>query len=166
MPHDRQADLLRITLQEQLLQFAAFDKTTAWTLGTCLKQACEAAQVATTIEVRLARDTVFLYAMPGTGPHNADWARRKRNVVELMERSSYGARLAAEEEGVPLEANMGLSPRDYAAHGGSFPLWVKGVGCVGAVTLSGLPQREDHALVVQVLADMCGVNPADVALAE
>jgi uncharacterized protein (UPF0303 family) len=59
---------------------------------------------------------------------------------------------------------MGLPLRDYADHGGSFPISVKGVGCVGAVTVSGLPQREDHALVVQVLAQMCGVDPSELAL--
>ncbi|EIK96173.1 hypothetical protein PMM47T1_12813 [Pseudomonas sp. M47T1] len=164
MTTPRQVDLQRIAQQQQQLQFAAFDKASAWALGTRLKQACEATDVATTIEVRLAKETVFLYAMPGTAPNNADWARRKRNVVEVMEQSSYAVGLAAEEEGVPLEVAMGLDTRDYAPHGGSFPLIVKGVGCVGAVTISGLPQREDHALVVEVLALMCGVNPAEVAL--
>ena len=41
----------------------------------------------------------------------------------------------------------------YAAHGGSFPIRVAGVGIVGAVTVSGLPQAQDHALVVEGLRD-------------
>lgn len=164
MPSQRQDDIQRIAHQQQVLQFSRFDKTTAWDLGTRLKQACEAASVATTIEVRLGRETVFLYAMPGTAPNNADWARRKRNVVEMMDQSSYAVGLCAEEEGVAMEVAMGLSARDYAAHGGGFPLTVRGVGCVGVVTISGLPQREDHALVVEVLAGMCGVNPREIAL--
>jgi uncharacterized protein (UPF0303 family) len=52
---------------------------------------------------------------------------------------------------------MGLPARDYAMDGGAFPLFVEGVGCVGTVAVSGLPQREDHALVVDVLGEMCGV---------
>ena len=47
--------------------------------------------------------------------------------------------------------------RTCSSHGGSFPLHVAGVGCVGAVTVSGLPQRDDHALVVEALAATCGV---------
>ena len=71
--------------------------------------------------------------------------------------------LSCEEEGQPLEALMGLPSRDYACHGGSFPIQVKGCGCVGVVTVSGLPQRDDHILVVQVLAEMCGIAPSEVA---
>jgi uncharacterized protein (UPF0303 family) len=41
---------------------------------------------------------------------------------------------------------------DFAAHGGSFPIIVRGTGCIGAVTVSGLPQRDDHNLVVEALA--------------
>jgi len=160
----RQEDLQRIAYQEQVLRFRAFDKSAAWDLGQRLKIACEKAGVFTTIEIRLGRETVFFYAMPGTAAENTDWARRKRNVVEMMSRSSYGVGLAAEEEGVALEVSMGLPPRDYASHGGSFPLKLTGGDCIGVVTVSGLPQREDHILVVQVLAAMCGVDLADVAL--
>lgn len=160
----RQQDIQRIALQEQALQFDAFDKTRAWDLGQRLKIACEQANVATTIEIRLARETVFFYSMPGTAPANADWARRKRNVVELMDQSSYGVGLICDENDEPLEPLMGLAPRDYASHGGSFPIKVRGVGCIGAVTVSGLPQREDHIIVVQVLADICGVELCEIAL--
>ncbi|MCK9815158.1 heme-degrading domain-containing protein [Pseudomonas sp. MAFF 302046] len=161
---DSQNDLQRLELQEQLLKFEHFDKHTAWDLGTRLKTACEGLGVALTIEVRLVRETVFFYAMPGTAAVNADWARRKRNVVELLEQSSYRVGRSLEQQGATLEGLMGLPLRDYADHGGSFPINVKGLGCVGAVTVSGLPQREDHVLVVQVLAQMCGVGQQQVLL--
>lgn len=161
---DSQNDLQRLELQEQLLKFEHFDKRTAWDLGTRLKAACEGLGVALTIEVRLVRETVFFYAMQGTAAVNADWARRKRNVVELLEQSSYRVGRSLEQQGATLEGLMGLPLRDYADHGGSFPINVKGLGCVGAVTVSGLPQREDHVLVVQVLAQMCGVGQQQVLL--
>jgi uncharacterized protein (UPF0303 family) len=69
-----------------------------------------------------------------------------------------------EQEGTSLEAKMGLPLRDYASQGGSFPLRTAGGACVGAVTVSGLPQRDDHALVVEALASLCGVPLAEVAL--
>lgn len=164
MAINRQEDIQRIALQEQTLQFDRFDKTSAWELGARLKNACEEKGVATTIEIRLFKETVFFYSMPGTAPENADWARRKRNVVEMMHRSSYGVGLSFEQEGKSLDALTGLPLRDYASHGGSFPLLLRGIGCVGAVTVSGLPQRKDHRLVVQVLAEMCGVDPVMVEL--
>ncbi|MBX8536765.1 heme-degrading domain-containing protein [Pseudomonas cichorii] len=160
---ERQEDLQRIAVQEKVLQFKAFNNAAAWALGLRLKTLCEEAGLSTTIEIRLARETVFFYAMPGTASCNADWARRKRNVVELMGQSSYRVGLSF-EDGHSLESSMALSPRDYACHGGSFPLQVEGVGFIGVVTVSGLPQRQDHALVVQVLAEMCGVKLSDVAL--
>ncbi|MDB6145837.1 MAG: hypothetical protein JWP80_4881 [Pseudomonas sp.] len=162
----RQEDVQRIARQEQTLQFDRFDKTSAWELGTRLKNACEEKGVATTIEVRLFKETVFFYSMPGTTPENTDWARRKRNVVEMMGRSSYGVGVSFAQDGKSLDTLMGLPLRDYASHGGSFPLLLRGIGCVGAVTVSGLPQREDHLLVVQVLAEMCGVDSSTLALEE
>jgi uncharacterized protein (UPF0303 family) len=159
-------DITRIALQEQRLRFTQFDAASAWELGTRLKALAEARGVALAIEVRIARETVFFCAMPGTGPVNADWVRRKRNAVELLQRSSYGIGRWLEREGTSLEAKQGLALRDHASHGGGFPLWVHGVGCIGCVTVSGVPQREDHMLVVQALAAMCGVPLAEVALAD
>ncbi len=157
-------DIERIAEQERRLRFTRFDNATAWELGVRLKAACEARGAALAIEVRLIRETVFFHAMAGTAPQNADWARRKRNTVELLQRSSYAVGRSLEIEGLSLEQKMGLPLRDYATHGGSFPIRVEGVGCVGAVTVSGVPQREDHGLVVACLADLCGVPPNEVAL--
>jgi uncharacterized protein (UPF0303 family) len=158
-------DIARIAEQERRLRPERFDEETAWELGTRLRLLAAAHGVAVAIEVRLARETVFFCAMPGTAAVNADWARRKRNTVELMARSSYGVGRAMELEGTSLQAKMGLPPRDYASHGGGFPIRVACGACVGAVTVSGLPQRDDHALVVEALASLCRVPLEEVALA-
>jgi uncharacterized protein (UPF0303 family) len=157
-------DLQRLALQEQLLQLDRFDESTAWELGTAIKALCESRKQALTIEIRRAKETLFFYAMPGTTPNNAEWARRKRNTVELLHRSSYSAGLAHLKDQSSLPLKTGVSLADYAEHGGSFPIRVRGVGCVGVVTVSGVPQREDHAIVVESLAGLCGVVLADVCL--
>jgi uncharacterized protein (UPF0303 family) len=63
-----------------------------------------------------------------------------------------------------LTAAYGLPVADYADHGGGFPLFVAGTGCIGAVTVSGLPQRDDHSLVVSVLGRMLALDIADITL--
>lgn len=158
------ADVAIIAKQEELLQFNAFDNTTAWLLGESIKKHCEAHDLAVTIEIRICRETVFFYAMAGTSPNNADWARRKRNTTELQQRSSYAVGLAL-QDGETLENQSGLPRRDYAHHGGSVPIRVKGVGFVGAATISGLPQRDDHNIVVQAMADLIGLSLAACTLA-
>lgn len=163
-PTDLEPLIARIAEQERRLRFDSLDEETAWTLGSRLRALAAARSVAVTIEVRLARETVFFCAMPGTSSANADWARRKRNTVELLSRSSYGVGRSLALEGSSLESSMGLPTRDYASHGGSVPLCMSNGLCVGAVTVSGLPQREDHALVIEVLAALCGVPLADVAM--
>ena len=158
------ADLDRIEEQQRRLRLTAFDEEAAWRLGSDLRQRAVDRGAAVTIEVRLAGETVFLHAMPGTSPANADWARRKRNVVELLHRPSYAIGLEADRDGGSVLELMGLSARDFACHGGAFPIVVDGVGCIGVATVSGLPQRVDHELVVEALAAFCGIDVDDVRL--
>ncbi|MEV8148131.1 heme-binding protein [Arthrobacter sp. NPDC080073] len=39
----------------------------------------------------------------------------------------------------------------YASAGGSVPIFVEGTGHVATATVSGLPQKADHDLVVEAL---------------
>ena len=159
-----QNDLARLAEQDRRLQLPRLDAGLAWTLGCQLREAAAARGLAVTIEIRIAAETVFFHAMHGTAPANADWARRKRNVVELLDQSSYRVGRELLLENSSLEAKMGLPTRDYAPHGGSVPLRVAGTR-LGTVTVSGLPQRDDHKLVIALLAPLAGVPLAEIALA-
>jgi uncharacterized protein (UPF0303 family) len=158
-----QADIAKLIEQERRLQLPRLDADIAWALGSQLRDTALARQAAVTIEIRIGAETVFFHAMRGTAPANADWARRKRNLSELLDQSSYliGRQLAL--EGNTIENKMGLATRDYAAHGGSVPLRVDGTR-FGTVTVSGLPQREDHLMVIEQLARLAGVPLSEIAL--
>ena len=157
-------DIARIAEQERRLVFTRFDGATAWALGSSLREMAQAQGAAVTVEIRVAHETIFFFAMPGTTPANADWARRKRNTVDLLQRSSYGIGRELQRDNTTLEEKMGLPKRDYASHGGCFPITLEGAGCIGTVTVSGLPQRDDHNMVVTALAPLCGVPLAGLVL--
>ncbi|SEJ62446.1 Haem-degrading [Azotobacter beijerinckii] len=92
--------------------------------------------------------------MPGMTPDNLDWARRKKNVVMRFQRSSYAVGLQLQKDRTTLTELAGLEVREYAPHGGCFPILLRGTGCIGTIAVSGLPQRDDHELIVEVLAEM------------
>lgn len=158
-------DLHIVALQEQRLRFNHFGPAEAWDLGLRLKAAAESRQAALAIDVSLPLQQLFHCAMPGATPNNADWIRRKRNTAFRFFRSSYGVGLQMLQRQTTLLAAYDLELHDYADHGGSFPIVVAGAGCIGAVTISGLPQREDHGLVVEVLAAMLDQDPDGITLA-
>jgi uncharacterized protein (UPF0303 family) len=135
--------------QERELVFTRFDNEDAWRLGSLLVSMAAGKPVA--IDIRRGTQQLFHAALPGAVADNDRWIERKVRVVERFGASSYliGRRLAA--KGQQLDAGMGLDPADYAAHGGAFPIRIADVGIVAVVTVSGLPQAEDHALVVAAL---------------
>jgi uncharacterized protein (UPF0303 family) len=157
-------DLEKIALQEKRLQFKHFDSEAAWAIGTALKGAAEKRKVSVAIDIQLHGLSLFSFSMAGITPDNWDWIRRKRNVVMRYHRSSYAIGLKYERAHTTLHAATGLELKDYAAHGGCFPILLVGTGCVGTIAVSGLPQRDDHALVVAVLQGYLHLEKEDLAL--
>ncbi len=144
-------DLARIAIQEKELQFSSFDEESAWKLGVRLRELATARELKIVIDVRRFGQPLFYSALPGTVPDNVDWVRRKSNVVARFHRSSYAIGLEMEEKKSNLFERHGLPVSEYASHGGSFPVRVLPAGVIGSVTVSGLPQRSDHELVVEGL---------------
>ena len=149
-------DLARIALQEEKLQFTAFDEETAWRLGSRLRAMAVERGLKIVIDIRRFGQPLFYTAMPGTTPDNVEWVRRKNNVVERLHRSSYAVGLEMEKKQSSLTESQGLPLCDFATHGGCFPLRGVGIGIFGTVTVSGLPQRADHELVIEALCAELG----------
>ncbi len=102
--------------------------------------------------------------MDGTTPDNLEWVRRKSNVVERFRCSSYSIGLKEKQKGQTIYESQGLLLNDYATHGGSFPLAVSGAGIVGSITVSGLPMRQDHELVIEALCAVLERSYSDLKL--
>ena len=157
-------DLERIALQERELQLARLDAQIAWELGSRLRAMAVERRLAVVIDVRRFGQPLFYAALDGTTPDHPEWVRRKSNVVARFHSSSYIAGLKEKQKGQSLSESQGLPVADYATHGGSFPLSVPGAGVVGSATVSGLPQRADHELIIEALCAMLGRNYADLRL--
>ncbi|MEV0205781.1 heme-degrading domain-containing protein [Streptomyces sp. NPDC050788] len=137
--------------QERHLVFSQFTHEDAWALGSLLVELARERQAPVAVDIHRAGQQLFHAALPGSTPDNDAWIARKRRVVERYGSASYlvGARFRA--KGSTFEESSRLDPDRYAAHGGSFPINVLGVGVIGTVTVSGLPQLADHRLVVEAL---------------
>ncbi len=131
--------------------FESFTNDDGIALGLALVDAARTRQLAVTVDVRRGDQQVFHAALPGTTADNDAWVERKVRVVRRFEQSSFRVGCALRRMGKTIDEAYLLEGSLYGAHGGAFPITVRGAGVVGVVTVSGLPQREDHELVVDVL---------------
>jgi uncharacterized protein (UPF0303 family) len=157
-------DLELIAKQERDLVLPEFDEETAWKLGSRLRELATARRLPVAIDIKRFGQALFYSALDGSTPDNAEWVRRKSNVVARFRRSSYAIGLELKQTNSTLADKFELSSVDHASHGGSFPLKVAGAGIIGSVTVSGLPQRADHELVVEALCDQIGLDYLQYAL--
>lgn len=130
------------------LELASFDEAAAWRLGVILVDLGKGLPVV--IDIRTADRTLFHAALPGSAPLNDLWARRKSNTALMFQLPSLLVAARNQANGEPLDKH-GLASADFADSGGAVPIRVKGVGVVAVATVSGLPQVEDHKLVVRGL---------------
>lgn len=144
-------DIAELEEQERKLVLDSFTHDDAWRLGSLLVDLARERSAPVAIDITRGGQQLFHAALPGSTPDNDAWIARKRRVVERYQSSSYlvGSRFRA--KGTTFEDSSRLDPDTYAAHGGAFPIAVRGAGVVGTVVVSGLPQIEDHALVVEAL---------------
>jgi uncharacterized protein (UPF0303 family) len=154
-----QTDIERIAEQERALVFAGFDEATAFALGCAVRAQAEARGHGVVVDVRLWDRPLFYCALPGTTADNVEWVRRKINMVKRFGKSSYRLALEWRAAGRAIGVQHGLEPMDYVLAGGSFPIRLKSIGIVGAVTVSGVPERDDHGLVVAGLNIVQGRAP-------
>lgn len=140
-PNELEAEYAGLVLQQ-------FGEATALRLGQILVDIAMKKHLPVVVNIRTADRTLFHAGLPGSAPLNDLWARRKSNTALLFQLPSLLVAARNKARGEPLDRH-GLSGSDYADSGGAVPVKVEGVGVVAVATISGLPQVEDHKLVVQ-----------------
>lgn len=157
-------DVERIIEQERRLVFSGFDEGAAFAIGSAIRERALQEGLSLVADVRLWDRPLFYMAMPGTTADNPHWVRRKANTVQRLQKSTYRVVLEKSWEGDVFPPTRALDPMEFVLAGGGFPIRVEGVGVIGAVTVSGLPQRDDHAVVVAALCSHLGLDAPSLAL--
>jgi uncharacterized protein (UPF0303 family) len=140
-----------LAAEEEELQFTSFTEDDAWRLGTALRELAARESAPVAIDISRNGSQLFRAVLPGATPDNAAWIERKQRVVHRFGHSTLYVRQTFLERGTTFEEQSGLDAREYAAHGGGFPVLVRSVGAVGVLVVSGLPQLADHRLIVTAL---------------
>jgi uncharacterized protein (UPF0303 family) len=140
-----------LAAEEEELQFSSFTNDDAWRLGTALRELAYRQGAPVAIDISRNGHQLFRAALAGATPDNDAWIERKQRVVHRFGHSTLHVRQTFVERGTTFEQGSGLDPQRYAAHGGGFPVLVRSVGPVGVLVVSGLPQLEDHRLIVRAL---------------
>lgn len=156
-----EALIARIEAEVRELQFPGFSMDDALNLGLLLVELGKERGLPIAIDISRGEQALFHVALPGATPDNMHWIGAKKRTAARYEAPSLLVGLRARLQGGRIEDNAWFDQTRYAAHGGSFPLYVTGVGAVATVTVSGLPQVQDHDLVVEALRDILGQAGAD-----
>src|ERR1700738_2750954 len=103
-------DLEVIAKQERELVFPEFDEEVAWKLGSRLRELASTRRLPVAIEIKRFGQPLFYSALDGSTPDNAEWARRKGNIVARFHRSSYAVGLELKQTNSTLADKYELPP--------------------------------------------------------
>lgn len=141
------ADLLA---EAKSVIYPRFDEKIALDLGQRLTEIALNEGLGIVINIRTANRTLFHAATPNSAALNDLWARRKSNMALITGKASLMVGVQNRAKGRSL-LDDGLTLTEYAENGGAVPVIVTTSGMVAVVTVSGLPQVEDHALVIRAM---------------
>lgn len=143
----------QLQAEEAELRFADFTLNDAWRLGVRMRDDAAAAGLPIVIGILLGRQRAFHAALPGSSEDNDEWLARKTRVALRYGQASLAVGESFRARGKDFDTDARLDPGEFAAHGGVVPIRLKGGTVIGAVGVSGLPQRDDHAFVARHLRE-------------
>jgi uncharacterized protein (UPF0303 family) len=159
-----QTDIALIKKQETELTFTEFNELVAHSLGERIRERALREKLVIVVDIRTWDRQLYFMALPGTTADNADWVRRKFNMVRQVQKASYRPVLENTNGTDHFLPRRGLDNADFVLAGGGFPIRVKGAGVVGCITVSGLHERDDHQVAVDGICEELGIDKAPYTL--
>jgi len=140
--------LVRVRAEEALAVVPSFTHADAVAIGARAFGLAVERELSCVVRVMRGDQLAFHAATTGTGPDNDAWIERKIRLVRLLQISSLQARLRHDID--PTDLGW-VDPVAHALHGGCIPILMAGGAVVGTITVSGLPDVDDHALALEAV---------------
>ncbi|MGN9041605.1 heme-binding protein [Ligilactobacillus salivarius] len=100
------------------------------------------------------RRKVYFRSGKNTSSENNMWINKKLNTVEAFDHSTFYKKAVYAGNEAKFYQDTGFSPKEFTIGGGGFPIFVKDVGIVGSLIISGLTDFEDHQLAYDSLISL------------
>ena len=150
---ESEALLARIADQERELAVFGFSAEDALRLGEIVTELARAASLPVAVNVTRGAQQAYHAGLPGSTSDNDDWIARKIETTRRFGASSLAVRLRSESRPGGFDW---LDPKVYAISGGCVPILLGDGALVGTITVSGLPDTEDHELAIAALRQLLG----------
>ena len=133
------------------IELDSFSNRTAFEMASKIIELAKNRNQNIAVEIMRLNHTIFLYVDDNLPADKHNWLRRKANVAKRFEESSLSVKNDLKEGNMTLDKTFGLDEKDFIAKGGSIPIFIKNVGMVGVITVSGLHDEEDHKIIIDAL---------------
>lgn len=133
------------------IELDSFDNRMAFDMATKVIDLAKSRKQRIAIEIIRLNHTIFLYLDDSLPMDKHNWLRRKANVAKQFEESSLNVKNDLEEGNMTLEKTFALDEKDFLAKGGAIPIFIKNVGMIAIITVSGLHDEEDHKIIIDAL---------------
>lgn len=143
--------LSQLENEHSSLRFETFNSDMAITIGLRLLERAKEENLSITIDICMGKQQLFHCALEGTNEENDRWVIRKNRVALKFQKSSYYISLLLKSNNTTIEEHYHLDSQDYAAYGGAYPIMDMEGKALGTITVSGLPDHEDHRVVTDAI---------------
>ncbi|PKM56469.1 MAG: hypothetical protein CVU98_11090 [Firmicutes bacterium HGW-Firmicutes-3] len=143
--------LSQLENEHSTLRFETFNSDIAIAIGLKLLERAKEEKLSITIDICMGKQQLFHCALEGTDEENDRWVIRKNRVALKFQKSSYYISLLLKSNHTTIEAYYHLDSVDYAPYGGAYPIMDMEGKVLGTITVSGLPDHEDHRVVTETI---------------